>query len=109
MLSFLHWLCTQVVEHCHPHQSGHLLLFLARRYLLSPFAALARQANAAACARVESVFRSAGTVQGRTEASPSSPSPRDMITENELAELMDLLRSGRVSRRYGRLVSLLNR
>ncbi len=87
------------MEHSHPHQSGRLLLFLARRYLLSPFAALARQANSVACSRVESVLRSAG----RPDAL------REMILDSELSELMDLLRNKRVFRRYGRLVSLLNR
>ena len=88
----------RAVEHSHPHQSGQLLLFLTRSYLLSPFTALARESNAVACSRVESVLRA-----------NDSDTLKQMIEKEELSDILDLLRSTRIFKRYSRLVSLLNR
>ncbi len=88
----------RTLEHAHPHQTGKLLVFLASRFLSSPLAALARQANSLACSKVEAALGA-----GQSDSLPQ------MILESELSEVLDLLRSGRVYRRYSRLVSLLNR
>ena len=66
------------VEAAHPSHSGKLVMFLLRKFLVSPHLSLTRHANAVLCARVEAML-AAGNVAGQ-------------LTRDDVKELVDTLR-----------------
>jgi huntingtin len=86
-----------VVENVHPAHAGKLVSFLVHKYMVSPHLSLTRQANFIACARVEAMINST-----KEEATV-------LISTEELASILEVLKKNRLTKRFGRLSTLLNR
>lgn len=87
-----------VVENVHKSLAGKLVNFLVNKYLLGPHLSLTKQANFIACTRVEAMLNSAkeDVFQLFTSA-------------EELASILESLKSHKLTKRFGRLSTLLNR
>lgn len=86
-----------VMDNVHPSHTGKLLVCLVKRFLLSPIVALARSANLVICLRLEHLLKN-GVDQ-----------VKQCFPENDLSEILELLRHRKSLPRFGRLVGLLNR
>ena len=86
-----------VVENVHKQFAGKLVHFLVHKYLVSPHLSLTKQANFIACTRVEAMINS-----DRADV-------MNLFTDQELSRLLETLKSKKLTKRFGRLSTLLNR
>ena len=86
-----------VVENVHKSFAGKLVNFLVHKFLIGPHLSLTRQANFIACTRVEAMLNT---------------DKNDVLTlfkSEELANILETLKSKKLTKRFGRLFTLLNR
>ena len=86
-----------VIENVHKQFAGKLVSFLVNRYLIGPHLSLTRQANFIACTRVEAMINT------RKE------DVLKLFTNTELATILETLKLHKLTKRFGRLSTLLNR
>ena len=86
-----------VVENVHKQFAGKLVNFLVNKYLLGSHLSLTRHANFIACTRVEAMINT------RKE------DVLKLFGKDELASIMENLRLHKLTKRFGRLATLLNR
>ena len=63
---------------CHPSHNGKLVMYLLRKFLVSPHLSLTRHANALLCSRVEAMLN-AGNIAAQ-------------LSKEDVTELMETLR-----------------
>ena len=86
-----------VVENVHKQFAGKLVTFLVNKYLVSPHLSLTKQANFIACTRVEAMINS------------DKSDVMSLFTDHELSRLLETLKSKKLTKKFGRLSTLLNR
>ena len=86
-----------VVENVHKQFAGKLVHFLVHKYLVSPHLSLTKQANFIACTRVEAMINS------------DKADVMNLFSPQELSRLLETLKSKKLTKRFGRLSTLLNR
>ena len=86
-----------VVENVHRQFAGKLVNFLVQKFLVGPHLSLTRQANFIACTRVEAMLNS-----DRNEVLA-------LFKSEELAEILERLKKHKLTKRFGRIFTLLNR
>ena len=83
------------IENVHPSHNGKLIMFLIRKYLISPHLSLTRQANSLICGRIEALLNAGNAIS--------------QLSKDEVAEIIETLRRKKLVKRFGRLVTLVNK
>ena len=86
-----------VIENVHKSFAGKLVHCLVHKYLVGPHLSLTRQANFIACTRVEAMINT------------DKMEVLNLFKSEELAGILETLKKHKLTKRFGRLFTLLNR